>query len=1373
MSHVMQNERRRGSAYRLARSTSGSKFRRKPNNSGDSQDDLDYDDHNSWQQSHTGPPQPPSQSSRRNVQTYDDNVNTSKMKVPPPPPKTSKRHSVKGSGSNTSGDVDGPTRRESSPVNNSNFEIPHSPTTKAKRTNDSIGGGLKWQHIPPPPRSPGVSMRNSSSSQNYHQSLENSNNSSSLNFSLGSSFEGDWNVSERSLNHSGAQNPPPPPPPRRRPQNKANSSSSNHYPGHGASTSSASTNSHLHSSRNSDSFHRSMEDFESSEDDHNRYSDSFYSSSESQIRDFSQKSETGVRRSSGSNNHVNPNKNFGFSRKASLPAKLPSTESYSNKSSRFSDIDVTLDGRSSYYSTSSSRLHPRTMHEARIYSERESGGEIDRKSDDGNDYNISEESSDESPDSESEQSHPVEDDFNQQCFEEVGECDVSIEDIRHVYAAMKSNSNRSNRSNHSNQSNRSNRSNRSHRSNRSNRSLRNDREHGAAGLGAAAVTAAAVGLGVGVGSEGGNKDYRTRGSRDRIEALNASDEEVEENKTQLARLVDSLLCIFPKVEPLPWKTFFALSAWCCVPPAGYIAFFTQMGLGEQLFYTLSERFGDYAYGLALALAGYAFILYMLDANEWDSKLGSLVLDFSVISVVTGIVLLVLLIADMYPYGMVCLFALFNPLWLLAVKIVFYSSVDTRVYVSWLSGPLFLVSVAAALAWTIWVFFDVDNQWNTVARIEAAERSSCEPNYEVYPECRSKVGSEDTCFYVEEQRGTQMIIFPEGCSQSCTSVYSECLNGFILWIGPVLVSMTMFFLSFFCTFFRTEGAKEKDVLNFGKVWLFILVAIWVTSSLAGTAAGVTASLAALTLASFVASAVFLTVSFNSEERYQNAAAVFERIRSKYGKHLDIARGLFVVTCAPIVLIYFALSIMNQCVRSTGVFPCSKPPSDEETEPFARDIFTSKTRQQINVMKTWDRAKVYTYAIYWGIAFMVLQVIVAKITVVFLSWLIEETSNLGLGFVTIIMVITGVIMFLLPPVPGVPVYLTLGIVLPAQGHNIMGWVGSIAYSVGVGLALKLFSSAIQQKMIGEQLSNFVKVRQFIGINSTLMKAMRLVLREDGLSVPKVAILIGGPDWPTSVLCGIMRLSVIQIMIGTIPIVFLIIPTCATGSLLYMASLETESGNPEFPWAGTVSAITASLTAIVQFGSMVVAAYYLEQTADKRSEELESIEVDIEVKEADDRAEHLRKCYLDVTEWSRMPTGAKMLVRTSLACIIVSSYMVQIFASRCFVPHSLTDTIDGNLEGNATNLFLPLGWVAMILFLVSCVFLYIFQVWGKKQAKILASSTNVQVSSSNQGLQRRQSNGEISQFSSGHLSSTNSENEGSSYRSSERRRSSHANF
>ena len=52
------------------------------------------------------------------------------------------------------------------------------------------------------------------------------------------------------------------------------------------------------------------------------------------------------------------------------------------------------------------------------------------------------------------------------------------------------------------------------------------------------------------------------------------------------------------------------------------------------------------------------------------------------------------------------------------------------------------------------------------------------------------------------------------------------------------------------------------------------------------------------------------------------------------------------------------------------------------------------------------------------------------------MIEKTANLGLAAVTGIMAGVGVIMFLLPPVPGIPVYLSLGIVLPARGHTLFG-------------------------------------------------------------------------------------------------------------------------------------------------------------------------------------------------------------------------------------------------------------------------------------------------------------------------------------------------
>ena len=73
---------------------------------------------------------------------------------------------------------------------------------------------------------------------------------------------------------------------------------------------------------------------------------------------------------------------------------------------------------------------------------------------------------------------------------------------------------------------------------------------------------------------------------------------------------------------------------------------------------------------------------------------------------------------------------------------------------------------------------------------------------------------------------------------------------------------------------------------------------------------------------------------------------------------------------------------------------------------------------------------------------------------------------------------------------------------------GWAGSIAYSTGVSLVLKLIASAMQQKLIGENLSRYVTVRQAVGMNSTGMIAMRLLLSQPGLSMAKVAILSCGP-------------------------------------------------------------------------------------------------------------------------------------------------------------------------------------------------------------------------------------------------------------------------
>ena len=92
-----------------------------------------------------------------------------------------------------------------------------------------------------------------------------------------------------------------------------------------------------------------------------------------------------------------------------------------------------------------------------------------------------------------------------------------------------------------------------------------------------------------------------------------------------------------------------------------------MGFGEHLYFVVADQFGEYASTLAIIVVSYIFVLYMLDADEWSTTLGTLVLDVSILVIVAGIIFLILLVAHKYPYGMLCLFAVFNPLWLLIVR----------------------------------------------------------------------------------------------------------------------------------------------------------------------------------------------------------------------------------------------------------------------------------------------------------------------------------------------------------------------------------------------------------------------------------------------------------------------------------------------------------------------------------------------------------------------------------------------------------------------------------------------------------------------------------------------------------------------------------
>ena len=57
-------------------------------------------------------------------------------------------------------------------------------------------------------------------------------------------------------------------------------------------------------------------------------------------------------------------------------------------------------------------------------------------------------------------------------------------------------------------------------------------------------------------------------------------------------------------------------------------------------------------------------------------------------------------------------------------------------------------------------------------------------------------------------------------------------------------------------------------------------------------------------------------------------------------------------------------------------------------------------------------------------------------------------------------------------------------------------------------------------------------------------------------QVCILVAGPDFPTSMLCGILRMRIPQMLIGTTPVILVsIIPQVLVGALLTYQGAEAD--------------------------------------------------------------------------------------------------------------------------------------------------------------------------------------------------------------------------
>lgn len=395
-------------------------------------------------------------------------------------------------------------------------------------------------------------------------------------------------------------------------------------------------------------------------------------------------------------------------------------------------------------------------------------------------------------------------------------------------------------------------------------------------------------------------------------------------------------------------------------------------------------------------------------------------------------------------------------------------------------------------------------------------------------------------------------------------------------------------------------------------------------------------------------------------------------------------------------------------------------EEHDDDDHYDKFTPNGRRLVNELSLWNWSSILTKVDLFGELFLAVT-IGTKVTYVSFSWLNGVLAATGIDFyvISVMVFFIGIVMFLIPIVPGTAVYLFAGVVLGKLSTD----PGGPGFATGVGLAIAWSSLAkhiacVGQYMMGYLASKSLKVQQMVGVDQVPTRAAEQILKTKGFSVGKVCILVAGPDFPTSMLCGILRINIPWMVLGTTPVILVsIIPQCLVGAML------TQDGDGIM---GMISTAVTGAAAAVQAAATMLYAYRIMKVVDTEGEKLrEWREEHAAVAELTKKEEDFVACYKDVSKWENMSNGQKFVLLGSATGLIFSALALTGDSMIMDTPYflrkfSITDKIEkpwdeGGLDHRPWTLIIePYGYMSLGLAVISVFMHLIFNSWINRSAK-----------------------------------------------------------
>jgi hypothetical protein len=794
--------------------------------------------------------------------------------------------------------------------------------------------------------------------------------------------------------------------------------------------------------------------------------------------------------------------------------------------------------------------------------------------------------------------------------------------------------------------------------------------------------------------------------------------------------------------------------------------YTELGFGATIYRFLASHHDLYNYTSSITL-GVFVVLYLLDFRYWAHTAAA----YSMGSIfVLAFLLSAAFIFKKQPHAPVAIFYCGTPLVYCVMYRTLFAKTHLYNYMMTLSAVLLISGAACTITTLIWAaegeygfgsasmkggfWWGAGSKLEFRARLRVCDMSNCTLYSQQLRAGEDITASAYACPEVPSTQcevydtyGVKCLCLPEheiAEDSACEifqsddpNMYAEhCLAAFMLWACPFIGSVITLVFGIICALLaRTvdevetgiEGGLHPGTKLFINIMVFGVLGLYTAASIAGAsmkAASLVTWFAFLTIGICVFT-IGISIGWQAMEQQLDTIPIVTKLQE--AGRSDILKAIAVMVMGVPGLGYLLISFINQMFRR--ILPCTRDVKGTERTL----VVTQLAQNQLDAIKHWNWTSVLSKVIGVGFVYFIFFVGVTRFTFLGLSALNAELASKTLLTVTFVYMLVGWLMFLLPPVPGIPVYLTGGIVLAKRamqafcdeatedcgsGASSSGslplsfWLG-VGYASIVACMVKALAILGQQKVIGAKMGNKVAVRRMVGVNSVTIRAIKKILKRPGLPVNKMLILVGGPDWPTSVLTGILGLSYKQMVLGSSPFLVTISITVLAGALM-----NEKGGSPELGAAASAMLFIASL---VQGGCLMAALVAIQDVAVQSKDELMAEPMDEEVLALDKVEEAKTKLYNECTHWTVLPKWIRGLLISEFLLMNVSLALFVFQADSCFYEVEVTtDIMLAPLYGDAMKLVRPLGRIGFAIHFAAVLLHYFgFARWaGAEVAKLLAA-------------------------------------------------------